>query len=165
MEQNRLAVPLVLLVVLLLKKADIFISSSTKLDDRIFVPSSNLNKRENAKENARCLQRSTPWYNTAWHKYSPGQPGLGTLPAQRGWPRRPPETPSKVIHSVIPLRCLSAALLDTCLWSLSRGQGLLLQKKPNFPGRNPRSQPFRDYWSILTEVFALDVIFEHFEMF
>lgn len=52
MEQNRLAVPLVLLVVLLLKKADIFISSSRKLDDRIFVPSSNLNKRENAKENA-----------------------------------------------------------------------------------------------------------------
>lgn len=60
MEQNRLAVPLVLLVVLLLKKADIFISSSRKLDDRIFVPSSNLNKGENAKENARCLQRSTP---------------------------------------------------------------------------------------------------------
>ena len=117
MEQNRLAVPLVLLVVLLLKKADIFISSSTKLDDRIFVPSSNLNKRENAKENARCLQRSTPWYNTAWHKYSPGQPGLGTLPEQRGWPRRPPETHSKVIHSIIPLRCLSLSLQH--FWTLA----------------------------------------------
>lgn len=167
MEQNRLAVPLVLLVVLLLKKADIFISSSTKLDDRIFVPSSHLNKRENAKENAWCLHAihhditqhgiSTAQGNQVWVPCL--SRGVGPEGLQRLLLR------SSILSSPYAAsHCLCSTFGHLPLITQQRA-GFTPSKKPNFPGRNPRSQPFRDYWSILTEVFALDVIFEHFEMF
>lgn len=50
MQKKRLEVPLLLLVVLLFRKADIFLSSSEKPDDRTFMSSLALKKGEKTKK-------------------------------------------------------------------------------------------------------------------